>query len=73
MVCDEKPQAPEEPQEAPCEKPCEKPQEAPAETEESQVYFGRGLDEQSGSLSTLLVARLVFLCSAGVVADNLQF
>ena len=67
MVCEEKPQVPEEPQEAPCEKPCapcepcEKPQEAPAETEESQVYFWRGLDEQSGSLFTLLV----FLCRAG--------
>jgi len=31
MVCEEKPQVPEEPQET----PSEKPQEAPAETEES--------------------------------------
>ena len=47
MVCEEKPQVPEEPQEAPSEKPCEpceKPQEAPpAETEESQYLFGEGV------------------------------
>ncbi len=46
MVCEEKPQVPEEPKEAPSEKPCEpceKPPEAPAETEESQYLFGEGV------------------------------
>ena len=44
MVCEEKPQVPEEPQETPTEEPQETPlkesEEKPAETEESQCLFG---------------------------------
>ena len=47
MVCEEKPQVPEERQETPAEKPqeapSEEPQQAPTETEESQYSFGEGV------------------------------
>ena len=52
MVCEEKPQVPEEPQQAPTEEPQETPsEESPAEPAESQNFFlGRESDEQSGFL-----------------------
>ncbi len=58
MVCEEKPQVPEEPQAAPTEEPQETPSEespaAPAEPAESQYLFlGRELDEHSNSLPLL--------------------
>ena len=46
MVCEEKPQVPEGPQQTPSEELQETPpkesEETPAETEESQCLFGKG-------------------------------